>query len=80
MEVAIPGASSRTQVHIELNVPPPEPSTQFISAQPSSQAVNLQSGFVHADLPEPSVVGPYSLKKRQKIQEEANKNLQYDTQ
>ena len=80
MEVAIPGASSRTQVHTELKVPPPEPSTQFISAQPSSKAVNLQCGFVPADLPEPSVVGPCSSKKHKKIQEEADKNLQYDTQ
>ena len=80
MKVAMPGVSSRTQVHIELKVPPPEPSTQFINAQPSSQAVNLQSGFVPADLSEPSVMGPCSSKKRQKIQEEADKNLQYDAQ
>uniref|UniRef100_A0A7N2MX72 DRBM domain-containing protein n=1 Tax=Quercus lobata TaxID=97700 RepID=A0A7N2MX72_QUELO len=80
MEVAIPGASSRTQVRTELKVPPPEPSTQLISAQPSSQAVNLQSGFVLADLPEPSVVGPSSSKKRQKNQKEADKKLQYDAQ
>ena len=80
MEVTIPEASSRTQFHTELKVPPPQPSTQFISAQPSSQAINLQSGFVLADLPEPSIVGPRSSKKRQKIQEEADKNLQYDAQ
>ncbi|KAK9988216.1 hypothetical protein SO802_028455 [Lithocarpus litseifolius] len=73
MEIAIPGASSRTQVRTELEVPPPEPSTRLISAQPSSQAVNLQSGFLPADLPEPSVVGPSSSKKRQKNQEEADK-------
>ena len=79
MEVAIPGASSRTQVRTELKVPPPEPSTQLISAQPSSQAVNLQSGFVPTDLPEPSVVGPSSSKKPQKNQEEADKKLQSDT-
>uniref|UniRef100_A0A7N2MKY3 DRBM domain-containing protein n=1 Tax=Quercus lobata TaxID=97700 RepID=A0A7N2MKY3_QUELO len=79
MEVAILGSSSRTQVRTELKVPPPEPSTQLISAQPSSQAVNLQSGFVPADLPEPSVVGPSSSKKRKKNQEEADKKLQFDT-
>ena len=79
MEVAILGSSSRTQVRTELKVPPPEPSTQLISAQPSSQAVNLQSGFVPADLPEPSVVGPSSSKKRKKNQEEADKKLQSDT-
>ena len=80
MEVTIPEDSSRTQFHTELKIPPPKPSTQFISAQPSSQAINLQSGFVLADLPEPSIVGPRSSKKRQKIQEEADKNLQYDAQ
>ncbi|KAK7821739.1 double-stranded rna-binding protein 1 [Quercus suber] len=80
MEVAIPGASSRTQFCTELKVPPPKLSTQLISAQPSSQAVNLQSGFVPADLPEPSVVGPSSSKKRQKNQEEADKKLQSDAQ
>ena len=48
MEVTIQEASSRTQFHTELKVPPPKPSTQFISAQPSSQAINLQSGFVLA--------------------------------
>ncbi|XP_075672416.1 uncharacterized protein LOC142641972 isoform X2 [Castanea sativa] len=81
MEVAIPGSSSRTQVRTELKVPPPEPSTQLISAQPSSQAANLQSGFVPADLPEPSVVGPTSSKKRQNNQkEEADKKLRSDTQ
>ncbi|KAK7849948.1 double-stranded rna-binding protein 1 [Quercus suber] len=79
MEVAILGSSSRTQVRTELKVPPPEPSTQLISAQPSSQAVNLQSGVVLADLPEPSVVGPSSSKKRKKNQEEADKKLQSDT-
>lgn len=79
MEVAIPGASSRTQFCTELK-PPPKLSTQLISAQPSSQAVNLQSGFVPADLPKPSVVGPSSSKKRQKKQEEADKKLQSDAQ
>ena len=80
MEVAILGSSSRTQVRTELKVPPPEPSTQLISAQPLSQAVNLQSGFVPADLPDPSIVGPSSSKKRQKNQKEADKKLQYDAQ
>ncbi|XP_050284096.1 double-stranded RNA-binding protein 8-like [Quercus robur] len=75
MEVAILGSSSKTQVCTELKVPPPEPSTQLINAQPSSQAVNLQSGFVPADLPELSVVGPSSSKKRKKNQEEADKKL-----
>ncbi|KAK4552061.1 hypothetical protein RGQ29_032198 [Quercus rubra] len=79
VEVAIQGSSSRTQVCTEVKVPPPEPSTQLISAQPSSQAVNLRSGFVPADLPEPSVVGPSSSKKPQKNQEEADKKLQSDT-
>ena len=70
--------------HANISAVPQGPSIRAmevaIPGASSSQAVNLQSGFVLADLPEPSIVGPRSSKKRQKIQEEADKNLQYDAQ
>ncbi|XP_050261031.1 double-stranded RNA-binding protein 4-like [Quercus robur] len=80
VQVASPGASSGTQVIHELKIPKPEPSTQLISAQTSSQAVNLPIEFVPAVLPEPSGVGPSSSKKRRKNKNKANKKLRSDTQ
>ena len=70
--------------HANISAVPQGPSIRAmevaIPGASSSQAVNLQSGFVPADLPEPLIVGPSSSKKRQKNQEEADKKLQYDTQ
>ncbi|KAK7851961.1 hypothetical protein CFP56_040497 [Quercus suber] len=56
VQVSSPGASSGTQVLQEQKIPKPEPSTQTISAQTSSQAINLGIEFVPAVLPEPSGV------------------------
>ncbi|KAK4562897.1 hypothetical protein RGQ29_005401 [Quercus rubra] len=70
--------------HANISAVPQGPSIRAmevaIPGASSSQAVNLQSGFVPVDLPEPLIVGPSSSKKRQKNQEEADKKLQYDTQ
>ena len=80
VQVASPGASSGTQVLHEQKIPKPEPSTQLISAQTSSQAVNLPIEFVPAVLPEALCVGPSSSKKRRKNKNKANKKLRSDTQ
>ena len=70
--------------HANISAVPQGPSIRAmevaIPGASSSQAVNLQSGFVPVNLPEPLIVGPSSSKKRQKNQEEADKKLQYDTQ
>ncbi|XP_050261148.1 double-stranded RNA-binding protein 4-like isoform X5 [Quercus robur] len=58
------------QVSHELILSKPEP----------SQAVNLPIEFVPAVLPEPSDVGPSSLKKRRKNKKKPNKKLRSDTQ
>ncbi|XP_030941384.1 uncharacterized protein LOC115966270 [Quercus lobata] len=58
------------QVSRELILSKPEP----------SQAVNLPIEFVPAVLPEPSDVGPSSLKKRRKNKKKPNKKLRSDTQ
>ncbi|KAL4613866.1 hypothetical protein ACB092_07G012600 [Castanea dentata] len=80
VQVASPGASSGTHPLQEQKIPKPEPSTQLISAQTSSQAVNLPIEFVPAVLPEPSGVGSSSSKKHRKNKNKANKKVWSDAQ
>ncbi|XP_075675438.1 double-stranded RNA-binding protein 4-like [Castanea sativa] len=80
VQVASPGASSGTHPLQEQKIPKPEPSTQLISAQTSSQAVSLPIEFVPAVLSEPSGVGSSSSKKRRKNKNKANKKVWSDAQ
>ncbi|KAM3693899.1 hypothetical protein ACJW31_07G019500 [Castanea mollissima] len=67
--VGVSIGQSSGQVSHELIVSKPEP----------SQAVNLPIELVLAVLPEPSDVGPSSLKKRRKNKKKPNKKLRSDT-
>ena len=51
----------------------------IVSKLEPSLAVNLPIEFVPAVLPEPSDVGPSSLKKRCKNKKKPNKKLRFDT-
>ncbi|KAG2666911.1 hypothetical protein I3843_15G084300 [Carya illinoinensis] len=78
---ANPGSSSgMPPFHHEFKLPKPEPSSQPINIDLSSEAVNLPIAFVPPMLQQPLGVGPSSGRKRRKNKKKANKKLRLDTQ